>query len=605
MPVKVRCPDCKKVLTAPDRARGKVLKCPQCEGRVKVPVARPARKRPRPNDDDLLAGLDLRQAEDRSTRICPKCATVVGEEDVECPNCGVNVDTGVLSEKQKRKQMRLGPDPEDFFPRVWKNCLKFTKKNKGLAYRTAVAWTLTLTLALCCFRTAQWCFQNEYDAIMANASNQGVTITSSQILINGTNDSPAEYMDNKYRRKVVLPGPSILAHRSPPVVFWRLLGIAFQLGFGGWAIFLTTVIVKATMAGESKLKRVQSDFFANITMGMRFYLWPWFVFVPFSLLPLAWAGWTAQQANGVLDQSQQIALGVSAGAVYLLSLFLVPAAAVHMSQKHTYPAWLLVPMVRAFFRTALPSVALTGMILLTCVSLPAAVAGGAAAGWPQLKSAFADVVKLVSDNIGIGGGNGFFDFGLVQLPLFGLAVGLSLMVIFLIVGFPAIYMMRAIGLYGLYFRDELGLVVETSPGEPAGFGPRYLAFQVDMLVCSLFSVVAGLAYLLFSFSMVPSMAGPLAGVVFALVVAAYFVIGECGQARATPGKWSLGLMVFTEKGTPMDRKTGIRRVACAVLTVLTLFAGFLMCLFDPEKRALHDKLSHTKVVWKGDDERSE
>ena len=38
MPVKVRCQSCEKVFAAPDAARGKLVKCPGCEGKVKVPA---------------------------------------------------------------------------------------------------------------------------------------------------------------------------------------------------------------------------------------------------------------------------------------------------------------------------------------------------------------------------------------------------------------------------------------------------------------------------------------------------------------------------------------------------------------------------------------
>src|SRR5690348_3791792 len=38
MPVKVRCSGCQKVLNAPERARGKAIKCPDCATVIKVPA---------------------------------------------------------------------------------------------------------------------------------------------------------------------------------------------------------------------------------------------------------------------------------------------------------------------------------------------------------------------------------------------------------------------------------------------------------------------------------------------------------------------------------------------------------------------------------------
>lgn len=610
MPVKVRCPECDKVLNAPDRAAGKSLKCPNCEGRVRVPGPKGSkgpRKKPRqrPADpENALAGLDLRNAEDQSTRICPKCARVVTEEDIECPACGVNIDTGVLSEKQKRKRARKGPDPEEFFDKVWKNSMTFTKKNKHLVFRTVLTWTITLTIALSCFRTAQWCWQNEFDAIVAAGQEPGVTVTTGSVVISGTKENPADYRGTKYRDEVRLPSPAILAHRIPPVIFWRVLGTAFQLGFGGWAIFLTTTVVGATMAGERTLKRVQSDFFGNVTIGFKFYFWPWYVLLPLPLLPAAWLGYQLQQSGGVLTQNEQIISGVMSGSVYFLALFLVPPAAVHMAQKHTYPAWLLLPMLRAFGRTIGPALAMAGMLVLTCALIPVGAAAGVAAGWNQLSKLFDDLIQSIGGAIGMGAGSGFFDFALVQLPMFALIVGVSLAILFLIVAWPAVYMMRAIGLYGLYFREDLDLIQETNAGDPVGFGPRFLAYCVDSIVLTLMAgVVAPLVYFVVSIGYAP-FAPVAAGVASLLVAGLYFVTSECGQARATPGKWSLGILVVKDDGEPMERSDGLRRVACALLSLLTFYLGFLMCLFDPEKRALHDKLSGTRVVWKGDDERT-
>ena len=38
MAVKVRCTGCQKVLNAPDQARGKAIKCPNCDTRITVPA---------------------------------------------------------------------------------------------------------------------------------------------------------------------------------------------------------------------------------------------------------------------------------------------------------------------------------------------------------------------------------------------------------------------------------------------------------------------------------------------------------------------------------------------------------------------------------------
>ena len=623
MPVKVRCPDCKKVLNAPDKARGRSLKCPACEGRIKVPGDRPdgakprKKKRRRPQEaadpDNLLSGLDLRNAEDQRTKICPKCTKIVADEHEECPYCGVNVDTGVLSEKQQRRRSNQGPDPDDFFQDVWKNSKKFVQKNKSLVYRTVINWTITLTLAFCALYASMWCYEREIAGMVDDPDNIGVQFLANATVVTGTPDAKGVFRGKKFSRTTQLQSVYAYAHQSPVVNFWRALAVVFALGFGGWAIFLATEIVTATMRGERVLKRVQGDFFGNITLGIRAYAWPLFVLLPLTLTIYGIIGARAIVANGALSQNEQIFAGVSIASLYLLSLFFLPAAVVHWSQKHTYPAWLLVRMLVSFTKTMKASLAMTGMIIVTVLLLPLGALGGVIAALGPLKRAFSNVLLKIADAIGLGspslvladaevGGGGFFDFVVVELPLFGLTTALTCLILFGIVAFPAVYMMRALGMFGLYFRNQLDLVPETTAGEPVGFGPRFLAYCVDSLVISIVGVILGaLAFVVRS--IIPGLAA-----IFGLAqwgfMFMYYMTSETGQARATPGKWSLGIMVLTDKNDPMDRGTGSKRTLFAFLSLLTLYIGFLICLFDPEKKALHDKLSATKVCWKGDDERT-
>ena len=100
MPIKVRCPECSKVMGVPDKAAGRAVKCKGCGGRVPVPAAggerRPVKKKkkkkkrpepaPEPSfddygyDDNMFGGLDLGRAEDAHQTVCPKCTKKVDEE---------------------------------------------------------------------------------------------------------------------------------------------------------------------------------------------------------------------------------------------------------------------------------------------------------------------------------------------------------------------------------------------------------------------------------------------------------------------------------------------------------------------------------------------
>ena len=70
MPVKVRCRQCEKVFAAPDRARGKAVRCPGCREPVKVPAGKrkaspEAQEAGNAGDDSFFSSLDLSQSEDK------------------------------------------------------------------------------------------------------------------------------------------------------------------------------------------------------------------------------------------------------------------------------------------------------------------------------------------------------------------------------------------------------------------------------------------------------------------------------------------------------------------------------------------------------------
>ena len=86
-----------------------------------------------------------------------------------------------------------------------------------------------------------------------------------------------------------------------------------------------------------------------------------------------------------------------------------------------------------------------------------------------------------------------------------------------------------------------------------------------------------------------------------LIIGFYFATGESGAARATLGKAAIGLMALREDNKPMSRQQAFGRAASAFVTYLTLYIGFLLCLFRADRKALHDLMSKSKVVWRGEE----
>ncbi|MFM7058181.1 MAG: RDD family protein [Planctomycetota bacterium] len=605
-------------MNAPDAAAGKALKCRQCGGRVPIPAAgsggaataKPRARRPVAESeehgggdgDDLFGGLDLRQMEDTKKKICPGCAAPVKDEDIDCPKCGVTIATGVLGERQRIRKERRGPPPEEFYRDVWGNAWKFLKKHWTFAVRTAVIWSLCLSMATTCAYSLRYYVTTRGAALleMAQKDTTNIEIRGDRMYINVPKEkgSKVEFDRTFYQRSTVLWAPHVQPWREPPSIFWIFMTVAFQLGFGGWFWTLATTIANTTMSGEKRVKRFQFDFFANLTLGIRFYAWPTVLILPLLVIP-----------GGVAFVSP-VAAGIAAAVLLLFPILVLPAAVVHMAQKYSYRAWLLNWMAQDFARTIGASLYVFGMMFGLVLLIPGAIAGGIAAAQGQvvawLLSQEAGALEWLKGNV-MDMGEGNLRFLMYQMPLTFSASFVFFGLICTLIAFPAVFMMRVIGLYGVYFRADLSIVNEFPDLEVAGFGPRYLAFLVDLIVMTLLAgagmFIGSMFGWLFGFYgwAIADQAGLGIGALASLILfGMYYTLGESGAARATLGKWSIGLIVLRDDDRPMSRDQALKRFFNSLVTVLTLFIGFIMCAFRPDRRATHDKMTKSKVVWQSE-----
>ena len=614
MPIKVRCKACEAVATVSDQAAGKVVKCKQCGERIRVPMPkgdRPAAKaRPEPEEENIfgdpLASLDLRNMEDTKRRICPGCAKPVAMDATVCPKCGVEIATGALSERQRIRHERKGPPPEEFYGIIWSNGWKFLKKHWGYGVRTAMIWSLTLSMSLTCMfalgyyrasRSAE--LQASADADTANIKIVGNVLT---LTVPKDKGSKAVYDRTYYTspgQVIKLRAPHIQPMFEPPAAFWIFLTVVFQLGFGGWAWTLALAITRLTLAGEKKIKRFPMDFFGNLTMGFRFYVWPAVLLIPFNWI------------TNILGIFNPVAAMIFGCCLLIIPLLVLPAAVIHMTQNYQYRSWLIWWMARDFVKTIKPSMYIFVLNLFMVLIVPLGVAitmlvaGVRIIAWLLIQEATA--LKWAKENI-MDMGEGNFQFMFYQMPMVFSFYFIVFFVICGLMAFPAVFMMRVIGLYGLYFKPDLTLVNEFPDLSTAGFGPRFLAFQIDMILVVLLSLVGGFIGTLFGmlFSFYGWSAAPLLQVGVQIIaslalVGFYFASMESGASRATLGKASIGLMVLREDDKPMTREQAFGRFGSGLVTALTFYIGFLLCFFREDKKALHDIMSKTKVVWRGEE----
>lgn len=155
MPIKVRCQECQKALKLPDAAAGKSVKCPGCSAKIRVPAgSRQRAKAPaKEKSSDFLSALGQLSHEDVNNRICPRCGTQLYEGESECHNCGVDYETGQLSERRQKLANQTGPDPAEYYKGVFHDVVKFPFKNGKLSAVYGFVFCLIYLMGTLCWYT--------------------------------------------------------------------------------------------------------------------------------------------------------------------------------------------------------------------------------------------------------------------------------------------------------------------------------------------------------------------------------------------------------------------------------------------------------------------
>lgn len=144
----------------------------------------------------------------------------------------------------------------------------------------------------------------------------------------------------------------------------------------------------------------------------------------------------------------------------------------------------------------------------------------------------------------------------------------------------------------------------------AGFWIRFVAVIIDGVILSVAQVIiiVPLTMMIGVGSIGAVSSGSMAGL--GAILAAYSVIGLISLALsaayevyfistrgATPGKMALGLKVIRTDNGPISVGLALGRYLSKLLSGIILYIGFIMVGFDDEKRALHDRICDTRVIY--------
>jgi uncharacterized RDD family membrane protein YckC len=121
--------------------------------------------------------------------------------------------------------------------------------------------------------------------------------------------------------------------------------------------------------------------------------------------------------------------------------------------------------------------------------------------------------------------------------------------------------------------------------EYAGFWVRLGAGVIDLLTLG-FTVVI-IAYFF---------PAPVIWVTSGLVISVAYWLGFWIWRGQTLGKMALGIKVIRTDSSPVKWQCALCRFLGYIVSVVTLFIGFIWIAFDGHKQGIHDKIADTYVV---------
>ena len=138
----------------------------------------------------------------------------------------------------------------------------------------------------------------------------------------------------------------------------------------------------------------------------------------------------------------------------------------------------------------------------------------------------------------------------------------------------------------------------TVTGEVSGPGRRVAAALVDQLIlCGIDLVVVYFTLRLASLTLADWRSLPPVPMIafLAIVKVSYFSVFTAVGGQ-TIGKMAAGIRVITDERGLVDPARAVRRTLAGAVSFVTLGVAFIPALFGADRRALHDRLAHTRVV---------
>jgi uncharacterized RDD family membrane protein YckC len=148
-------------------------------------------------------------------------------------------------------------------------------------------------------------------------------------------------------------------------------------------------------------------------------------------------------------------------------------------------------------------------------------------------------------------------------------------------------------------------------GGYAGFWIRAAAYLIDYIIMFIVSLVFQIPMAIINQGMGMNGGGSESGAalglfIFLNILVSLLALGAnvayhtyfLGKYEATPGKMIVGIKVVVSDGSKITYLRAFGRFWAKILSGLILAIGYIMAGFDDQKRALHDYICDTRVIYK-------
>ena len=141
-----------------------------------------------------------------------------------------------------------------------------------------------------------------------------------------------------------------------------------------------------------------------------------------------------------------------------------------------------------------------------------------------------------------------------------------------------------------------------------GFWIRFLARLIDGMLLGMAGLILRLPLILmlgiglgrsYPFGIFTPAYGAVTGMMILvnLALGMAYEVFFVSTRGATPGKMALGLKIIRADGSPIPPGLALGRYFAHWISGAILFIGYIMAGFDSQKRALHDRICETRVIY--------